>query len=186
MPAPRRDWAAVVDRLIEGDALALLELSRLVNGFLSRLGAYDFRDEWEDVIQEVVLATARALSEGRIERREAVVGYLQSTTRFVFFHRLKRHLRCSEDETLPWEEVSEGLDLPTGEAASPEIQRDVQQALLRLPDKHREAVVAVHVEGRTYDEASERTGIPLGSLKRYLRDGLAQLRTELALLVEDA
>jgi hypothetical protein len=100
MPAPRRDWAAVVDRLIEGDALALLELSRLVNGFLSRLGAYDFRDEWDDVIQDVVLATARALSEGRIERREAVVGYLKSTTRFVFFHRLKRHLRCSEDETL--------------------------------------------------------------------------------------
>ena len=49
-----------------------------------------------------------------------------------------------------------------------------------LPEKRREVVVRVYVEGLTYPEAAERTGIPLGSLKRYLRDGLAQLRDELS------
>jgi DNA-directed RNA polymerase specialized sigma24 family protein len=32
----------------------------------------------------------------------------------------------------------------------------------------------------TYEEAAQATGIPLGTFKRYLRDALAQLRVELA------
>jgi len=36
------------------------------------------------------------------------------------------------------------------------------------------------VRGQTYPEAAASTGIPLGSLKRHLRDGLAALRTALA------
>jgi hypothetical protein len=38
----------------------------------------------------------------------------------------------------------------------------------------------VYVAGHTYSEAAAATGIPLGSLKRYLRDGLNTLRAELA------
>jgi hypothetical protein len=38
----------------------------------------------------------------------------------------------------------------------------------------------VYVEGNTYSEAAAATGIPLGSLKRHLREGLATLRTGLA------
>ena len=45
-------------------------------------------------------------------------------------------------------------------------------------------MIAVYVEGRTYEEAAQATGIPLGSFKRYLRDGLAQLREELSDLLE--
>lgn len=56
MSVLRVDWAAVLERLLAGDRLALLQLSRLVNGFLARWNADDFRDEWDDVIQEVVLA----------------------------------------------------------------------------------------------------------------------------------
>jgi RNA polymerase sigma-70 factor (ECF subfamily) len=178
--APREDWAAVMDRLLQGDRLALLKLSRLVNGFLGQWNAYDFRDDWDDVIQETILATARAVQEGRLRERDAMAGYLRSTARFVFYQRLKRHVRCREDETLPWEEVAGEL----GAEGSQDTRRDVQAALERLPDKRREAVMAVYVEGRSYDEAATATGIPLGSLKRYLREGLAQLRIELSALVE--
>jgi len=38
----------------------------------------------------------------------------------------------------------------------------------------------VYLEDQTYEEAVATTGIPLGSLKRYLRLGLAQLRAQLA------
>jgi RNA polymerase sigma factor (sigma-70 family) len=177
------DWAGVIDRLIEGDRLALLELSRLVNGFLAQLGAYDFRDEWDDLIQEVVLAAAQAVREGRIREREAFAGYLRTTARFVFIRRLKQHQRC---ERSAWEEPSEAFGTCASRDGFSEQRRDVEQALQRLPEKWRQAVVAVHVEGHTYDEAAARTGIPLGSLKRYLRDGLARLRMELAQLVEES
>ena len=43
----------------------------------------------------------------------------------------------------------------------------------------------MYIEGRTYEEAAEATGIPLGSLKRYLRLGLGQLRLELAGALEE-
>ena len=48
------------------------------------------------------------------------------------------------------------------------------------------AVVGVHVHGKTYAQVAEESGIPLGSLKRYLRDGLAQLREELAGFLESS
>ena len=41
------------------------------------------------------------------------------------------------------------------------------------------AVIAVYAAGLTYEEAARATGTPLGTLKRQLRDGLAQLRDAL-------
>ncbi|HEX5065070.1 MAG TPA: RNA polymerase sigma factor [Myxococcota bacterium] len=176
---PEEDWAAVLERLLRGDRLALAQLTRLINSFLARWNAYDFRDEWDDLIQEVLLAAAAALRDGRIRDRAAVVGFLKSTARFKFADRLKAHLRLAEDANLPWQELLEGPLEPAEDAGSTELRRDLREALARLPEKEREAVAAVHVEGRTYEDAAAKTGIPLGSLKRHLRDGLARLRAEL-------
>src|SRR2546428_259265 len=52
----------------------------------------------------------------------------------------------------------------------------VRSAVSHLPEEQRRAIQAVYFEGQTYEEAAEATGIPLGSLKRYLRLGLGQLR----------
>ena len=184
MPGGREDWAAVLEQLLDGDRRALLQLTRLLNSFLTRWNAYDFRDEWDDLIQEVLLAAASALRDGRLRERGAAFGYLRSTARFKFVDRLKRHLRLAEDETLPWETlVSEGSE-PAAEAPEPGHARDVRRALEALPAKQREAVVAVHVQGQTYEEAAAATGIPLGSLKRHLRDGLVALRVALAPVLE--
>ena len=57
---------------------------------------------------------------------------------------------------------------------------EVRDAILKLPEKQRLAVLSVYLEGRTYDEAAQHTAIPLGSLKRYLRAGLATLHTQLS------
>ena len=179
MSGRAEDWAAVLERLQGGDRLALAQLARLINSFLARWNAYDFRDDWDDLIQEVVLAAATALRDGRIRERGAVVGFLKSTARFKFADRLKAHLRLAEDATLPWQELLEGPLEPYTDERSTELRRDLRQALARLPEKERRAVAAVHVEGRSYEDAAATTGIPLGSLKRHLREGLARLRAEL-------
>ncbi len=181
-----QDWAAVVERLLAGDRVALAQLARLVNSFLARWNAYDFRDEWDDLIQEVLLAVALAWREGRIREHDALVGFVKSTARFKFIDRLRSHLRLAEDETLPWQVLIESAQEPVAEALAPDIRRDLREALARLPEKERRAVTAVHVEGRSYQEAVVTTGIPLGSLKRHLRDGLARLREELGPLREGA
>ena len=174
------DWYAVLEALQEGDSLALAKLTRLVNSFLARWNAYDFRSDWDDLLQEVIIASAVALRGGRIRDRRAVVGYLRTTARFKFIDRLRIHMRIKEDQTLPWEDVVGSDELSTANTMAPEgLSQDVRGALERLSENRRVAVLGVYLEGKTYNVVAEETGIPLGSLKRYLREGIAQLREEL-------
>ena len=182
MPAPERNWADVLRRVVEGDRLALAQASRLVNAFLARFGAYDFRDEWEDLVQEVISAAALALREGRLREPQAALSFLWSTARFKYLDRLRIQLRAGKVGKLAWEDVA-SREHPLQEALGAEAREDLRRALARIPDKKREAVTAVYVGGLTYEEAARTTGIPLGTLKRYLRDGLAQLRGELSELL---
>src|SRR6185295_18077497 len=96
MGEPQEDWIALLDRLVAGDRLAFAKVNRLVSGFLAQLRAYDFRDEWEDLRQEVVMsliANARA-------------GRLRIITRNKVVDRLKGARRRHEKATVPWDEES--------------------------------------------------------------------------------
>ena len=184
VPPPREDWAAVVDRLLEGDEVACLKLGRLVTGFLASWRAYDFRDEWQDLVQEVLIAVITGALEGRIRDRRAVVGYVRTIAHNKFADRLKKHLGRKEDQTLEWEEATErGEELPS-EAAREELVVGMRLSLEKLPERKRRIVYGVYGEGKTYEQVAEETGTPLGTVKRYLREGLAELRRDYeALLV---
>jgi len=188
MAAPVEDWAAVLDRVVEGDRAALVKLGRLVASFLVRWRAQDLRDEWDDVVQETVSKVVLAARAGKLRDRQAVIAYLKTTARREFFDRLKRRLGTRASDALAWEEVAEREAelLPDGpRPLSPELRRDLGTALGRLPERQREAVVRVYAEGRTYEEAAEVTGIPLGTLKRQMRLGLAALRRSLGEALEN-
>lgn len=170
------DWSAVLDRLIAGDAAAYLRFSRLVTGCLIQLRAYDFQEEWDDLRQEVLAAVVSARRAGRLGEAEAYVAYVRAVTRNKVFDRIKRRLRNHERETLPWEEATE----PAGEQPDdPTLRSDLEAALATLPDEERRLVVGVYVEGHSYPEMSRSSGVPLGTLKRRLRDGLSRLRAQL-------
>jgi RNA polymerase sigma-70 factor (ECF subfamily) len=184
MSAPEQDWSRVLERVIEGDRRALIQAARFVNGLLIRWNAYAFRDEWEDVVQEVLSASTLALREGRVRDRQALLAFVMSTARFKFLDRLRIQIGARQSERLPWEAIVARCDASIDAQLGVEAREDVRRALARIPEKKREAVIAVYVEGRTYDEAAAAAGIPLGTFKRYLRDGLAQLRDELAGVLE--
>jgi RNA polymerase sigma-70 factor (ECF subfamily) len=171
-----RDWPAVVERLCEGDRLAFLELNRLVTGFLAQLRAYDFREEWDDLRQEVVASVVANAQAGRLRDPQAFVGYVKVITRNKFVDRLKRQLRHREKETLPWDE--ETARAVADDPDAPE-RRALWQAVSGLPEEHRQIVEGVYREGRTYEEVSAATGVPLGTLKRRLRESVALLRERL-------
>jgi RNA polymerase sigma-70 factor (ECF subfamily) len=178
MSRPREDWAAVLERVQNDDALALLKVSRLLNSFLDRWNAYDFSGDWDDLIQETVVSSGIALQEGRLRDRGAAFGYLKSTLRNKFVDRLKLQIKHRGEGTIPWEDAAERLE--DEDSAQDELGRELRDALEQLPERQRESVRTVYLQGCTYDEAAERTGIPLGSLKRALREGLAALREVLA------
>jgi RNA polymerase sigma-70 factor (ECF subfamily) len=181
---PREDWAAVVDRLLEGDELACLKLSRLVTGFLASWRAYDFRDDWQDLVQEVLIAVITGAREGRIRDPRAVVGYVRTIAHHKFLDRLKKHLGHREDQTLEWEQATErGEELPS-EDARDDLVVGIRLSLEKLPERKRQIVYGVYGEGKTYEQVAEETGTPLGTVKRYLREGLAELRREYGALLD--
>ncbi|MHA7838739.1 MAG: RNA polymerase sigma factor [bacterium] len=173
---PRCDWTNVLRSVSAGDELAFLRLSRLITCFLSDFGAFERRGDWDDVIQDVIMRAIRAEAEGRIRSPSATVAFLRTATRnrlIDYWRRQGREVALEEPEAMEWQQVpvsgvSSGSPLPVE-------QMDLSRALQALPQDQRAAIVSVYAEGRTYQEAADTTGIPLGSLKRYLRLGLQRL-----------
>jgi RNA polymerase sigma-70 factor (ECF subfamily) len=170
----RVDWGAVLDRLLAGDRLAFLQVNRLVTNVLTRLRAYDFRDEWDDLRQEVLASVVENARAGRLRDPAAFVGYVRSITRNKFVDRLKGSLRWREKEALPWDDETARLvaSAPGHDARA----RELWAAARDLPEEHQRVLQGVYRQGRTYQEVSDQTGIPLGTLKRRLREALDALR----------
>lgn len=178
MAPPRTDWTSVLRGVADGDEFAFLRLSRLINCFLCDFGAYDHRSDWDDVVQDVILRAILADAEGRIRSPSAIVGFLRTATRNRLIDHVRKRSRESildEPDAIEWSQ--QGAPAPRAGVAPGQSleQLDVWRAVDALPDDQRAAVMSVYGEGRTYEEAALDTGIPLGSLKRYLRLGLQRL-----------
>ncbi len=167
--SPDTDWSAVCEQLIRGERLAFLQMNRLITGFLVQLRAYDFEQEWDDLRQEVVLAVVQNARAGRLREAKAFVGYVRIITRNKFADRLKGRIRRHEKDSLPW-----GDEILADE--SPQPSPELWSAVEALPTDQRRVIEGVYLEGKTYDEVSSDTGIPLGTMKRRLREGLEALR----------
>lgn len=59
-------------------------------------------------------------------------------------------------------------------------QQDVRAALAKLSNVQREAIVLAYFGGRTYREVAGELGIPEGTAKTRMRDGLMKLRALMA------
>jgi RNA polymerase sigma-70 factor (ECF subfamily) len=164
-----------METLLQGDTdakqIAFLKLNRLVSGFLVTLQAWDHRDQWEDLRQTVLLKLVKSFCRGQLHESQAFVAYARTITRNEFYDFLKARGSPIAEEA---------SELGEEEPREEETVLAVRSAIDHLPADQRRAIQAVYMEGRTYEEAAEATSIPLGSLKRYLRLGLGQLRVQLA------
>jgi RNA polymerase sigma factor (sigma-70 family) len=178
MPGPAEDWIEIVGRLAEGDRLAFLQVNRLITGFLSQLRAYDFQEEWDDLRQEVALALIANFRAGRLRDPQAFVGYVKIITRNKVMDRLKQRLQLREKESLPWDDATAAV---AATADEPEVDpASLRAALDELSTDERRVIEGIYAQGKTYEEVSADTGIPLGTMKRRLRDALQILRRRLA------
>ncbi|HEY2386800.1 MAG TPA: RNA polymerase sigma factor [Candidatus Binatia bacterium] len=167
------DWPATLDALLAGDRAAFMKLNRLVTGFLVRLRAYDFRDEWDDLRQEVILSVVESARAGRLRDTQAFLGYVRIITRNKFVDRVKTRVRRHEGETLPWEDALAAHATSDDHAAD---ARELWLAVRDLPSEQQQVLDGVYRDGKTYEAVSAETGIPLGTMKRRLRDALMALR----------
>lgn len=173
-----------MERVLGGDRAAYARLVRLVTGMLTGWRAYDFRADWDDMVQEVLLSTIDAYRADRIADSGALVAYVRQAARFKFIDRIRSLQRRGRPVALD-ERVDAAPDeggplaWPPSEAgagASVDLRIAIGEALEKLDAREREAVVWVYLRGHTYEEAADATGIPLGTLKRALRTALVSLK----------
>jgi RNA polymerase sigma-70 factor (ECF subfamily) len=158
------------------DDRALAELYRTESPKLIRILARRTRDsdEARDLVQDVFYRFAR-LGEGRAGTLERPQAYLRRIVANLLKDRAKLASRRSvalhvvaDEERLP------GLD-QHGLLESRDMLRRLEAAILRLRPRTREIFVAHRIEGLTYSEIAERTGLSVKGVEKQMSKALVQL-----------
>ena len=159
------------------------ERSALLGFIRSRTGSLD---EAEDLLQDVFFQAIRAASV--TEPIENVVGWLYTIARNKIIDRYRRKKNIvslqqeREDVTLEELLIDSGIDIEK-EMIRQAVMDALIEALEELPAEQRDAFIQQAIDGKTFREISERSGVPLNTLiarKRYavqfLRNRLHDLK----------
>ena len=165
------DDAALLERIVARDACSVSVLydrhARLLFNLILRI--LRDRADAEDVLQEVFVAVwTRAESYNptlgppaawlvRIARNRAIDRFRANAAR-------GRLADASQDQPA------------AAPATGPEDRHDVVRALGVLPPEQRELVEQAYFMGLTHSELATRFGLPLGTVKTRVRNGLLALR----------
>jgi RNA polymerase sigma-70 factor (ECF subfamily) len=140
---------------------ALRHLDRLYGFALSITGD---RHESEDLVQDVLESLVRRPRKLRAGQNESA--YLYTMLRNRHFDRLRAKGRRPQVEL---ERAGVEPEVRSGETPHARAeQRDVLDAVARLPLDYREALVAVDVAGLSYRETAELLDVPLGTVMSRL------------------
>jgi RNA polymerase sigma factor (sigma-70 family) len=135
-------------------------------------------DDAQDLVQEVLLKVRKGLE---TYRPGSLEGWFPPTTTTPCPAPPRRRRRRPVD-LLP---DDPDRVLPAGPAADVALAAEVlpdnvQQALARLPEEYRTAVVLCDVVGLSYSEIGEALDVPVGTVRSRIHRGRAQLRKVLA------
>ena len=146
----------------------------------------------EDLAQEVFIKAFR-----RLETYDPARKF--SSWLFKIAHNTTiDHLRRHAPETVPLERsadrdeesrgglatvlADESLETPSAAAERKDMARSLERAIARLRPDYREVVVLFYVEGASYQEICEATGLPLGTVKTNLHRARKELAEAMAAL----
>jgi len=140
----------------------------------------------EDLVQETYLKAYRGF--GGFEQGTNLKAWLYRILTNTFINSYRKKQRqpqtISEDEVEDWylysKMAEEGLE-PSAETSVIEAlpDEDVQEALSSLAEQFRIAVLLADVEGFSYKEIAEITGVPIGTVMSRLHRGRKALEKRL-------
>jgi RNA polymerase sigma-70 factor (ECF subfamily) len=183
-PAQRRDLI-LIERARTGDLSAFNDLVELYQDQLFALVArmVPDRDQASDAVQEAFFSAYRNLAGFR-------GGSVKSWLNRICVNAAMDAQRARRRRPAqPYPELEdESWQPPAGEEADPERQvmtaertRVLREAMTRITDDQRAAIVLFDVEGYDYAEIAEMTGVSLGTVKSRIHRGRLALRA----LLED-
>jgi RNA polymerase sigma factor (sigma-70 family) len=174
----RKQLAAALNRAAQGDRAALRLIYDMTSAKLFGvcLRILNDRSEAEDVLQEVYLTVwnkGSAFDEARASPITWLVAIARNRAidraRSGAFARRSEPIEAAADVADPGVSAFEFL-------ASAQQQERLKSCLDEIEERQSLAIKAAFMGGFTYDELAERSGVPLGTMKSWIRRGLAKLR----------
>ena len=170
---------ALIRRAAAGDHDAFAEFYDRWSGRLLALIVQILVDraQSEEVLQEVFLEiwrTAPAFSPSRGSARAWVV----TMARRRAIDRV-RSSQAARDREEQWRDYMPDVDLTVQAVEDSLAGEDVRRALDAVGEPQRSTLVMAYFTGLTHTEIARRTGVPLGTVKTRIRNGIARLRKEM-------
>jgi len=182
------DDSGLVAAFLDGEARAFTELVeryhiRLINFIYRTIGD---RDRAEDLVQETFVRVYRHLHRFDQSKKFSTWAYTiagnlaknelrnRSRNPLVLFQTIKKNWD-SDHRPLEWEDHTYR---PDDLFRKRHLRQMVERAVTQLPEHHRIVFVLRELEGKTYEEISEITGVNLGTVKSRLnraRNNFAQV-----------
>ncbi|MBW3621773.1 MAG: ECF RNA polymerase sigma factor SigK [Actinobacteria bacterium] len=174
-----RSDEALLDAVAVGDELAFSQLYDRMSGNIYGVVRRVLRDRArsEEVTREVLLEIWRTAVRFDATRAKArtwvmVVAHRRAIDRVRYEQasRGRDHRVALRTRAIAFDEVAETVE-------SQLEHEHIRQALARLTDLQRQAIVLAYFDGFTYREVAALLDVPLGTVKSRIRDGLQRLRT---------
>jgi RNA polymerase sigma factor (sigma-70 family) len=174
----RRQLSAALVRVAHGDRdavrLVYQETSAKLFGICLRI--LRDRGHAEDALQDVYLTVWRRAATFDPGKASPIT-WLVTVARNISIDRLRSG--GSARWLAPIEEADDVQDsMPNAAAAfeTAEQNQRLKDCLDQLDERASSAIRAAFLDGLTYDELAERSGVPLGTMKSIIRRGLMKLK----------
>ena len=176
--ARRRQLSAALNRVASGDRAAL----RLVYDMTAAklfgvcLRILNDRSEAEDVLQDVYITVWRKAGAFDARRASPITWLVAiARNRSIDCVRSTRTFRLSEPIEAA-ESVSDPMPLASDLLEAEQQTGRLSGCLDELEARQSAAIRSAFMDGITYEALAARAGVPLGTMKSWIRRGLAKLR----------
>ena len=166
------DTAQLIGAMARGDRAALTKLYNQTNSKLFGILMRFLRNptDAEDALQNVYIKAWRNAPKFDTSRNGDAWLVSIARNHAVDVLRSRRHYEPVEGEA---EELADGM-ISTGERML--LRQDLGRCFKLLPRDHAALILDVYMTGLSYQEAAEKTGTPLNTVRTWLRRGLVTLR----------
>lgn len=136
--------------------------------------------EAEDIVQDVALKLFTGAE--RYSPINNVPGFVYHSIRNKIIDSMRKgnkNVQLEDENEMTLIEFTEVFSGQAANAYSEDMMNELSQTIQKLKEPYRDIIIAVDLEGYSYKEISEETGIPEGTLMSRRHRAIAQLNKEL-------
>lgn len=183
----KRDDSILVTKAKTGDGKAYDELTKLykdaVYSIIYRM--VHNKQEAEDLTQEAFIKAYNSINSFNEEYAFSTWLFKIATNNCIDFFRKRKLRTYSMDQTIQYkddeirQEYADNDPTADNVILANEKSMTIRNAILKLPEKYRTAIVLRHNEEKSYEEIAEILDLPLGTVKARIFRAREMLKKEL-------